>query len=317
MVKVAVLDDYQSVAMEMADWSSLPGDTMVTVFHDHVADPDQVVERLKDYEVVCAMRERTPFPRAVLERLPKLKLLVTTGARNASIDVKAASEHGVTVCGTRGSGHTTPELTWGLIISLMRHIPFEHEAMRRGGWQTTIGRGLKGRTLGMLGLGNLGGQVARVGKAFGMNLIAWSQNLTVERAAEFDARLVSKEELFREADIVTVHLVLSARSRGLVGAAELGLMKPTAYIVNTSRGPIIDEKALIEALAEHRIAGAGLDTYDVEPLPTKHPLRKLDNVVLSPHIGYVTEDTYSYFYPDTVECIAGWLNGSPIRVVQP
>jgi len=315
-VKVAVLDDYQGVAKLHADWSVLK-DASVTTFNDHLADPAALAERLKDFDVVCMMRERTPISRAVIERLPKLKLIVTTGMRNASLDVKAATDRGIVVSGTGGTTHVTPELTWGLIIALMRHLPDEHNAMKAGKWQTTVGRGLQGRTLGLLGLGKLGGRVAVVGKAFGMNLIAWSQNLTQERADKYDARLVSKDELFAQSDVITIHLVLSDRTRHLVGAKEFGLMQKHAYIVNTSRGPIIDEQAMLAALQAKQIAGAGLDVYDHEPLPKDHLLRKLDNVVLTPHLGYVTDDTFEPFYRETVEDIAAWQSGAPIRVIAP
>ncbi len=317
MAKIALLDDYQNVALEMADWSGLPGGAEITVFDDYIGSMDAVAERLAEFEIVGIMRERTPFPRELFEKLPKLRLLVTTGMRNASVDVAAAAELGVTVCGTHGSGQATGELTWGLILALLRHIPFEHQAMRTGGWQTTLGNDLAGKTLGIVGLGRIGSQVARVGAAFGMKPIAWSQNLTAERATEFGTELVSKERLFAEADVVTIHLVLSERSRGLVGAAELGQMKPTAYLVNTSRGPIVDTGALIDALKDQRIAGGALDVYDTEPLPADHPLRGLDNVVLSPHVGYVTEETYRVFYEEMAENIAAFLKGEPMRVIAP
>ncbi len=317
MIRIAVLDDYQNVARRFADWNTLSPGASVTVFNDHVADQARLVDRLRDFEVVCAMRERTPFPRAVLEALPNLRMLVTTGARNASFDMAAATELGIVVTYTGGTNHPTPELTWALILALFRQIPVEHRNVVEGRWQTTIGRSLHGATLGLVGLGRLGEQVAHVGKAFGMQLIAWSQNLTEQRAAECGARRVDKEELFRTADVATVHLVLSGRSRGLIGAPELALMKPTAYLVNTSRGPIVDEKALLTALRERRIAGAGLDVYDVEPLPTDHPFRSLDNVVLTPHIGYVTDDTYRIFYGNMVENIRTWMAGGSVRVLNP
>ncbi len=315
-VKVAVLDDYQDVSGRFADWSALK-DVAVTVFKDHISNPDVLVERLQDCEVVCMMRERTPLTRAIIERLPKLKLIVTTGMRNASLDVKAATERGIVVSGTGGTSHATPELTWGVILALMRRIPWEDRGMKAGAWQTTVGRGLQGRTLGLLGLGRLGGHVATVGKAFGMKLIAWSQNLTADRAAQFGATLVSKEELFAQSDVVSIHLVLGDRTRGLVGAKELAQMPKHAYLVNTSRGPIVEEKALIAALHAKQIAGAGLDVYDVEPLPKDHALRKLATVVLTPHLGYVTDDTYDIFYRETVEDIAAWQSGKPIRVIAP
>ncbi len=317
MVRVAVLDDYQEVALNMADWSVLPSEVQVQVFIDHLADPDAVADRLQGFEVVTAMRERTPFPRRLLERLPDLRLLVTTGMRNASIDVGAATELGVLVCGTGGSGPSTAELTWGLILSLLRHIPMEDAAIRQGRWQTRVGIDLQDKVLGVLGLGRLGSQVATVGSAFGMSVIAWSQNLTAERAAQFGATLVSKDDLFARSDIVTIHLVLSDRTKGLVGARELGLMKPTSYLVNTSRGPIVDEAALIQVLQDRAIAGSGLDVFDQEPLPPGHPFTRLDNAVLTPHIGYVTEDGYRVFYTETVEDIAAYLRGQPLRALNP
>ena len=315
MTRIAILDDYQGVAMQMADWDSLLDGCQVEAFHDHVADMAVLADRLRDFDVLCIMRERTPFRRDMLSRLPNLKLLVTTGMRNASVDVAAAQELGITVCGTAGSAHTTPELTLGLILALQRHICAEDRAMKAGAWQTTVGRGLAGSTLGLLGLGRLGSEVARVGRAFRMNLIAWSENLTAERAAEHGAIRVGKDELFAEADVLSVHLLLSARTRGLVGARELGLMKPSAVLVNTSRGPIVDEAALVEALRNRTIAGAGLDVYDTEPLPRGHPLRSLDNAVLTPHLGYVTADTFAVMYPQTLECVQAWLAGNPVRVV--
>lgn len=318
MVRIAVLDDYQRVAHRFADWNSL-NPHQVSFFHAPLGGPDALVEALQPFEIIAVMRERTAFPAAVIERLPNLKLMMTTGARNASIDVKAAAARGITVCGTEGQNHPTPELTWGLILALARKIPAADAAMRRGAWQEDIapGLGLRGRTLGLLGLGRLGGAVARIGAAFGMKLIAWSNNLTAERAQEFGATLVDKPTLFRSADVLTIHMVLGPRSRGLVGAADLALMKPSAYLVNTSRGPIVDESALIEALKAGRIAGAGVDVYGEEPLPAGHPLRGLGNTVLTPHLGYVTADTYEVFYPQTVDGIRAYLDGKPVRVIPP
>ena len=313
MTSAAVLDDYQNVAQEMADWDSLPPDVSVDFFQDHLSEEDDVARRLEPYEIVVAMRERTPFQRTLFSRLPNLKLLVTTGMRNASIDMNAAAEHGVTVCGTDGLPYPTAELTWALILALVRKVPTEDAATRAGQWQVTMGEGLQGKTLGVIGLGRLGSQVANIGRAFGMNLVAWSQNLTEERAAEFGARLVPKEELLTESDIVTIHLVLSDRTRGLLGERELSLMKPSAYLVNTSRGPIVDESSLIRALESGAIAGAGLDVFDIEPLPLDHKLRSLPNTVLTPHMGYVTAETYRIFYRDAVEDIAAFLSGSPVR----
>ena len=315
MVRVAVLDDYQGVALEMADWSVLPPDTQVQVFNDHLSSPDAVVERLKDFQVVAAMRERTPFRRGLLEHLPNLRLLVTTGMRNASIDLDAAADLGIMVCGTRGLVYPTAELTWGLILALLRHIPREDVATRQGRWQMTMGAGLEGKVLGVLGLGRLGSQVATVGRAFGMSVVAWSQNLTAERAAQLGATLVTQDEMLSSSDVVTIHLVLSDRTRGLIGARELGLMKPSAYLVNTSRGPIVVEEALVEALQSGTIAGAALDVFDEEPLPLNHSLRRLENTVITPHMGYVTMETYQEFFSDTVEDIVAFFKGQPTRVL--
>lgn len=317
MARVAILDDYQDVARRMADWSSLPAGTEVVVFRDHLAEADAVVKRLADFDAVVAMRERTPFPKALLARLPRLRLLVTTGMRNASIDVAAATTQGVTVCGTAGLPYPTAELTWGLILALFRHIPMEDRATRAGSWQTTLGLGLNGKTFGAIGLGGLGSRAARIGKAFEMNVIAWSQNLTAERAAEVGATLVTKDELLERSDVVSIHLVLSDRTRGLIAARELSLMKPTAFLVNTSRGPIVDEAALVAALRGGRLAGAGLDVYDEEPLPPDHALRRLPNTVITPHLGYVTEETYRIFYGHALEDVKAWLGGAPVRVLKP
>jgi len=314
---VAILDDYQAVAEQMADWSQLPSGINVRFFHDHLADEDELVERLKNFQVVMGMRERTPFPRSVLEQLPELRLLVTAGMGNAVFDIPSATELGIVVAGTGGAGEGPTELTWGLIIGLLRHIGEEDQRTRQGHWGTTIGVGLKGKNLGLLGLGHIGSLVARVGNAFDMNVIAWSQNLTAERAAECQATLVDKDTLFREADIVSVHLRLSDRTRGLVGARELGLMKPTSYFINISRGPIVDEAALVDALQRKAIAGAGLDTLDVEPLPKDHPLLKLSNTVITPHVGYVTEEAYRAFYGGVVEDIRAFSSGEAVRVINP
>ena len=274
-----------------------------------------MVAALADFEIVCLMRERTIMSADVIGKLPKLKLLVTTGMRNASVDDEAAVRQGVTFCGTGGRGNGTAELTWGLILALARHIPKEHQAMREGGWQTTIGTALEDKTLGLLGLGKLGSAVAKVGAAFGMDMIAWSQNLTDEKAAEHGVKRVDKETLLKQSDILSVHVVLSERTRGLLGAAELASMKSSALLVNTSRGPIIDQAALVEALGSGQIAGAGLDVYDVEPLPADNPLRKAPNVVLTPHLGYVTELTYDAFYGQTVDTVKNFLAGTPVRVI--
>jgi phosphoglycerate dehydrogenase-like enzyme len=279
----------------MADWTSLPKGTEVQFFLDHLADEDSLAERLTEFQVVAGMRERTPFPRSLLTRLPELRLLVTTGRRNASFDTQAATELGIVVCGTGGAGEGPTELTWGLIIGLLRQIPLEDQRTRQGNWGTIVGVGLQGKTLGLLGLGHIGSRTAQVGNAFDMNVIAWSQNLTAERAAECGATLVDKDTLFRDSDIVSIHVVLSDRTRGLVGARELGLMKPDAYLVNISRGPIVDEAALISLLQRRAIAGAALDTFDVEPLPPGHPILSLPNTILAPHNGYVTEEAYRAF----------------------
>ena len=306
--RIAVLDDYQNVALSLADWSVLDARAMVTVFNDHLADSDAVVERLQPFDIVCVMRERTPMTRTIIERLPKLRLIASTASRNASIDLKAAEERGVQVVHTGYTSTPTIELTWALILGSARNLVAENTSLRSGGWQQSVGDDMAGRTLGVLGLGNVGGAVARIGHAFGMKVIAWSQNLTTERAAEVGATLVSKDELFQEADVVSIHLVLSGRTRGLVGAAELALMKPTARFVNTSRGPIVVEADLVAALKDKTIAGAAIDVFDQEPLPLDHPFRSLPNLLATPHIGYVSRGLYERFYRDTVENIARWLD---------
>ncbi|BEP15612.1 D-2-hydroxyacid dehydrogenase family protein [Acidothermaceae bacterium B102] len=312
MATITILDDYQQVALSSADWSPVAAGFTIDVVADHLAD-DALVERLRDSEVVVAMRERTPFASGLLERLPALRLLVTTGMANASIDLAACRERGIIVCGTGGAGNAMPELTIGMIIALTRSFAQEDAAVRAGRWQHTIGPGLSGRTLGVVGLGRLGTPVARLAQAFGMVVIAWSPHLTQERAGELGVTAVTKEELFARADVITLHLPLSDASRGLVGATDLARMKPTAYLINTSRGPIVDEQALVAALTQRRIAGAGLDVYDVEPLPVDHPLRSLPNTLLLPHIGYVTTDAYAVFYRDAVEDIVAWSAGAPVR----
>jgi phosphoglycerate dehydrogenase-like enzyme len=308
-MRVSILDDYQGVALAMADWEPVRARGIEIAVERHpFADEDAAVRALADSEIVAAMRERTPFPKRLVDRLPKLKLLITTGMRNASFDMEALKARGVTVCGTGGPGggnEDTAELAWGLIIGAARRIAEDHAVMRHGGWQTRIGHRLAGKTLGVLGLGRLGSAVARVGIAFGMKAIAWSQNLTAEKA----------DELFRRSDVLSVHLVLSPRSRGLVGAREIGLMKPSAILVNTSRGPICDTAAIIEALKAGRLAYAGFDVYDQEPLPRDHPLRSAPNVILTPHIGYVTEENYRSSYPQIVENVIAFLDGKPVRVI--
>lgn len=315
-IKIAVLDDYQQVALRFADWSALGDDVDIDVHHEHIIDRERLVERLASCDVVCAMRERTPIDRALIARLPKLKLIVSTGKHNAAIDVQAAREAGIIVCGTRGLATAAPELTFALLLAAARRLPAEFQAMRAGRWQTTIGRDLAGATLALVGLGGIGSTMARYGKAFGMEVIAWSENLDDARAAAAGARRVSKDELFQHGDFVSIHLRLSERTRGLVDARALALMKSDAILINTSRGPIVVEEALIEVLKDRRIGGAALDTFDVEPLPENHPFRALDNVVTTGHVGYVTEGTYRVFYGDTVENIRAWLDGKPIRVME-
>jgi len=318
MRKIAVLDDYQGVALQMADWSVLAPECRVEVFRDHLTDLDALADRLRDFEVVTCMRERTPFGQDLLKRLPNLRLLVTTGMRNAAIDLEAATNLKILVCGTAGGPEGPPaELTWGLILALVRHIAREDAATRMGSWGTTVGMSLENRVLGVLGLGRLGAKVARVGRAFGMSVIAWSQNLTAAQAAEVGATLVTKDEMFTRSDILTIHVQLSERTRGLVGARELGLMKRTAYLVNTARGPIVDEAALVQVLQKRAIMGAGLDVFDEEPLPPDHPFKRLDNTLLMPHAGYVTEEQYRVRYRDTVEDIAAYLKGAPLRILNP
>jgi phosphoglycerate dehydrogenase-like enzyme len=314
-MRIAVLDDYQSVAARLADWDSLGAE--VTFFSEHLGhEDDAVVAALETFDVVVAMRERTPLPAERLQRLPNLKLIVSTGRRNASIDLKATATLGITVCSTGYLPAPAAEHTWALIHAATRRLDVELGAIRTGGWQTTVGRGLDGRRLSVLGLGNLGSRVAKVGLAFGMDVVAWSQNLTDERAAEVGVRRVEKEELFATADILTIHLVLSKRSRGIVGADELALMKRDAILVNTSRGPIVEEAALLDALREERLGLAALDVFDVEPLPAAHPLRREPRAILTPHIGYVTQEQYEIFYRDAVEDIAAFTSGSPIRIME-
>lgn len=309
-MKVAILDDYQNVALELADWSGVRRHAEITVFSDHLADPSAVVERLRPFEVVCAMRERTPLPSDILKQLPNLRLIASTGPRNASIDTQTATDLGIAVTPTGYDATPTIEFAWSLILASMRGIDREAASLRAGGWQTGLGSNLRGKSLGIVGLGNIGKEVARIGLAFGMKVIAWSQNLTKETASAAGATLVDKQTLFREADVVTVHLVLSGRTRGLVGKPEFALMKPTARLVNTSRGPIVDEAALIEALRARRIAGAAVDVFDNEPLAPDHPFRKLENVLATPHIGYVTEDLYLTFYGDAAANITKWLEAN-------
>ena len=314
MTRIAILDDYQGISLSIADWSSLQSDVTLEVFREWLP-PDSLVDRLYEFDVIAAMRERTILGKDVLKKLENLKLLVTTGMRNASIDMDAASECGILVCGTSGSSNSTAELAWALILSLAKNIPLEDRSIRSGLWQTSLGTGLESKVLGVLGLGRLGSKVAAIGSAFGMKVIAWSQNLTHERASALGVELVSKDDLFSESDFLTVHLQLSDRTIGLVGSRELRMMKPTAYIVNTSRGTIIDDDALYEALKNGTIRGAGLDVFDTEPIAADNKYILLANTVLTPHIGYVTEEVYKVFYSETVENIRHWLDGKPIRVL--
>jgi len=307
-MQIAILDDYQNIALQTAGWSAIESQGTITVFNDHIDDSKALVQRLKPFDIVCIMRERTPLNREILAQLPNLKLIVSTGKRNASLDLKACEDIGIEVAMTEYVEGGAPELTWALLMAIARKIPTEAQNVRTGGWQTTVGVDLKGKTLGIVGLGRIGTQIAAYAKVFGMKVIAWSEYLTEERAHRAGAELVTKERLFKTADFVSVHLVLSDRSRGIIGAAELALMKPAAFLINTSRGPLIDEEALIDVLTNKRIAGAALDVYGTEPLPADHPFRSLDNVLATPHIGYVTEQTYRVFYGDTMKAITAWLN---------
>ena len=313
-VSVAILDDVQDVTRTLADWGRLPPHVSVASFNDHV-EGDALVRRIEPFDVLVLTRERTKLPRSLVERLPNLKLVVTAGMRNLGIDLAACREHGVLVCGTGSGSSPTADLAWGLILALVRHIPEEDRALREGRWQTTIGTGLRDKTLGVLGLGKLGTQVARVGLAFGMNVIAWSQNLTLERAAEAGCLRVEKADLFRMADVLTIHLLLSERTRGIVGRDEIALMKPSAFLVNTARAAIVDEQALIAALVNRKIAGAGLDVFSREPLPADAPILRAPNTVLTPHLGYVTRETYDVYFPHALEDIEAWLAGKPIRII--
>ena len=313
-VSVAILDDFQDVTRTLADWGRLPPHVSVSIFNGHV-EGETLLRRLEPFDVLVLTRERTPLPRSLVERLPNLKLVVTAGMRNLGIDLAACRERGVLACGTGSGSSPTAELAWGLILALVRHIPEEDRALREGRWQTTIGTGLRDKTLGVLGLGKLGTQVARVGLTFGMKVIAWSQNLTAERAAEASCVRVEKSDLFRMADVLTIHLLLSERTRGIVGRDEIALMKPSAFLVNTARAAIVDEQALIAALVNRKIAGAGLDVFSREPLPADAPILLAPNTVLTPHLGYVTRETYDVYFPHALEDIEAWLAGKPIRVI--
>lgn len=316
-MRIAILDDYQNVALSMADWSKIEDAADITVFNDHIDGLDEVADRLAPFDVVAIMRERTPFPSELISRLPNLKLLVTAGMRNLSIDLVAATENGVIVSGTENVGVTTAELAWGLILGLARKIPEEDKATRAGHWQTSVGMSVADKTLGIVGLGKVGGHVAKIGLAFGMDVIAWSQNLTQGRCAEIGVQLATKEELFRKADFISVHLVLSDRTRGLIGGEEFSLMKPSAYLVNTARGPIVQQAALIEALESGAIGGAGIDVYDSEPLPASHPMRNLPRSIITPHLGFVTDTNYKLWYGQIVEDIEAWMAGEAVRVLNP
>ena len=315
MKNLAILDDYQNVALAMTDWSPLAEDAAITVFNDHLDDERALAKRLRDFEIICVMRERTPFPESLLARLPRLEHLFTPGMGNASIDVAAARRHGVVVSGSPTLAHPTAEMTWGLILALVRKIAAEEQATRAGQWQSTIGIGLRGKTLGIIGLGRIGSRVAAVGKAFGMEVIAWSRNLTPERCASAGAVYASKGDLLRTADIVTIHVRLGEATRSLVSRPEFALMQPSACLINTSRGPIVDETALVEALQAGAIGGAGLDVFDVEPLPRDHPLRMTPNTVITPHLGYVTVENYRVFFRAAVENIRAWLDDRPINTL--
>jgi phosphoglycerate dehydrogenase-like enzyme len=315
-IRCAILDDYQNVALKLADWGKVKDRVEIKVFQDHLGGPDKVIATLQGFQIVVAMRERTAFPKTVLDALPDLKLLITTGMRNASIDIEAAKARGVTVCGTGGFGNPTSAVAIGLMLELTRRIGYENARLHAGApWQTTIGLDPEGMTLGILGLGKLGARTANIAKAFGMKVIAWSQNLTAEKCREAGVDYATKDDLFRQSDFITIHVVLSNRTRGLIGTAELALMKPSAFLINTSRGPIVDETALIAALRAGKIAGAGLDVFDVEPLPLDHPFRKMDNVVITPHLGYVSEQNYRRYFADALEDIRGFLDGKPVRVL--
>ena len=314
-MKLALLDDYHSVALRMADWDRLAGRVEIESFAAPIPDAENLVQRLSPFDAILAMRERTAFPRSILQQLPKLKLLITTGLWNASIEMGAATELGIQVCGTRDVGHLTAELTLGLILGLARQTSHEERALREGRWQVRLGHSVRGRTLSLLGLGNLGRQVAAFGRMLGMETIAWSQNLTAAAASEAGCRLVERQELFRAADYLTIHLRLSERTRGMVGIEELGIMKRSAYLINTSRGPIVDAPALFGALSQRRIAGAALDVYAKEPLPLDDPIRSLDNVILLPHLGYVSEENYRCMYGDGLEAVEGFLAGTPVRAL--
>jgi phosphoglycerate dehydrogenase-like enzyme len=323
MIKIAILDDYADVALKSADWSKLKGKAEISVFNQHLSH-DEAVSALRPFDVLCTVRERMSLLRSLFERLPNLRLVTIVGMSLPNLDMTAATDHGVIVCHSNfanpifaGIANATPELTWGLLIATVRHMSVEDRRMRSGGWQSTVGTILAGRTLGLLGLGRIGKRMAAYGRAFEMNVIAWSQNLTDETAVTVGARRVAKDELFRLSDVLSIHVVLSERTRGLVTARDLGLMKPSSYLINTSRGPIVVESDLIAALRSGRIAGAGLDVFDIEPPPVDHPFRSMDNVTISPHLGYVTHETLRAFYSDTLDALVAFADGKPIRVANP
>ena len=315
MYKIAILDDYQKVSLRMANWNSILSSHQISVFTDHVNDEKELIKRLTDFDILCVMRERTPITKNVLTNLPNLKLIVTTGMRNASIDMNAASDLNVIVSGTRGLPYPTAELAWGLILDVARNITYENNKLREGEWQKRIGVGLKGKTLGIIGLGQLGSQVAEFGQAFGMNILAWSHNLTQDRAAQVGATLRTLQQLLMESDFVSIHTVLSDRTKGLIGKKEIALMKNSAFLINTSRGPIIDECELYKALKSGKIAGAAIDVFSEEPLDKQHELMSLNNLIITPHIGYVTKETYEIFYSDIIDCIHNFTRGNPTRVL--
>jgi D-3-phosphoglycerate dehydrogenase len=315
--RCAILDDYQSVALKMADWSKVAGDLDVKVFTEPFGSPEEAARALQGFAIICAMRERTPFPRQLIEALPDLRLLITTGMVNRAIDLEAAKARGVTVCGTPSAGNPTTGIAWGLILELTRRIGAENARLKSGAlWQSVVGLDVEGLTLGIIGLGKLGLRVAEVGRAFRMKVVAWSQNITPERAHAAGVEYAgSKEDLLRQSDIVSIHIPLTPKSRALIGAKELGLMKPSALLINTSRGPIVEEAALIAALRDKRLAGAGCDVFDVEPLPLSHPFRQMDNVVITPHLGYASQQNYRAYFPGVVDDIRGFLDGKPVRVL--
>jgi phosphoglycerate dehydrogenase-like enzyme len=315
MRRVAILDDYQGAALKSADWSPVYANAEIVVFRDHLDSEDALVKRLYPFDAICVMRERTPLTAEIMRRLPNLQFIGSNAPYNVSIDLDAARRQGVIVSGTGGRANGAPELTWALILAAARHLPAEHASVRSGGWQVGVGADLEDSTLGLLGLGKVGARVAAVGRAFGMRVIAWSQNLTDEAAEAVGVRRVDKTTLLRESDWLSVHLILSDRTRGVIGAPELAQMKASSWLINTSRGPLVDESALIDALYRRTITGAALDVFDTEPLPEGHPLRTLPNVLSTPHVGFVTQKTYRIFYEETVQNLVAWMNGSPLRVI--